>query len=288
MIKLIYRLFSLFHVSGVSTVGVGRGVSELQKLICKARRYTVLMAGYDPGIHLGSSLSVIDILAALYGSGRLKFHVANGAHNRNYFVLSKGHAIHAVYALAAAMGYLTIDELRETGSLGSRLQNHPEVDTPFVDVPNSGSLGQGISLAVGLALGLRLRGEGGRVYLVVGDGELDEGQSWESFAVASHYGLTNLITIVDLNGVQLDGHSEEVLRKGDLAGRFKSLGFEVFEVDGHDVGQIVSALERAESSQKPAVIIARTVRGRGVPVIEDTAKQRLSRDEALKYAEQVC
>jgi transketolase len=267
---------------------VERGVLGLDELICKARRYVVLMASYDPGIHLGSSLSVLEIVAALYGTGRLKFNVANGAHNRNYFVLSKGHAIHAVYAVAAAMGYLTVDELRETGSVGSRLQNHPEVDTPFVDVPNSGSLGQGISLAVGLALGLRLRGEPGRVYLVTGDGELDEGQSWESFAVAAHYGLNNLVTIVDFNNVQLDGRSEEVLRKGDLAGRFKSLGFEVFEVDGHDVRAIISALEKAENSAKPAVIIAKTVRGRGVPSIENTAKQRLSRDEALRYVNNIC
>ncbi|ABL88925.1 transketolase subunit A [Pyrobaculum islandicum DSM 4184] len=265
-----------------------RGVSELAQLACKARKYLVLMAGYDPGMHLGSSLSVIEIVTALYGTGRVKFNVANGAHNRNYFVLSKGHAVHAIYALAAAMGYLSIDELRETGSLGSRLQNHPEVDTPFVDVPNSGSLGQGISMAVGLALGLRLRGEPGRVYLVTGDGELDEGQSWESFAVAAHYGLNNLVTIVDLNGVQLDGHCEEVLRKGDLAARFRSLGFEVFEINGHDIGQIVETLEKAEKSARPPVIIAKTIRGRGVPPIEDTAKQRLSRDDALKYAGNIC
>ncbi|WP_333638648.1 transketolase [Pyrobaculum aerophilum] len=267
---------------------MGRGVSELEALTCKARRYVVLMAGYDPGIHLGSSLSVIEIVAALYGTGRVKFNVANGAHNRNYFVLSKGHAIHAVYALAAAMGYLSLDELRETGSLGSRLQNHPEVDTPFVDVPNSGSLGQGISLAVGLALGMKIMGEKGRVYLVVGDGELDEGQSWESFAVAAHYNLTNLVTIVDFNGVQLDGHSEEVLRKGDLAGRFKSLGFEVIEADGHNIGEIIAALEKAERGERPAVIIAKTIRGRGIAQIEDTAKQRLPRDEALKYARDIC
>jgi len=267
---------------------VERGVSELAPLTCKARRYILLMAAYDPGMHLGSSLSVLEILAALYGTGRVKFNVANGVKNRNYLVLSKGHAVHAIYAIAAAMGHLTIDELRETGSLGSRLQNHPEVDTPYVDVPNSGSLGQGISLAVGLALGLRLRGEEGRVYLVTGDGELDEGQSWESFAVAAHYGLNNLVTIVDLNDVQLDGHSHEVLKKGDLAGRFKSLGFEVLQVDGHDVGEVVEALEKAEKSDRPVVILAKTVRGRGVPSIEDTAKQRLPRDEALSYANGPC
>jgi transketolase len=267
---------------------VERGVSGLEGLVCKARRYVVLMAGYDPGMHLGSSLSVLEIVAALYGTGRLKFNVANGAHNRNYLVLSKGHAVHAIYALAAAMGYLTVDELRETGSIGSRLQNHPETDTPFVDVPNSGSLGQGVSMAVGLALGLRLKGEPGRVYLVTGDGELDEGQTWESLAVAAHYNLTNLVTIVDLNNVQLDGHSEEVLRKGDVAGRFKALGFEVVEVNGHDLKEITAALEKAENNAKPTAIIARTVRGRGVPPIEGTARQRLSRDDALKYANDIC
>ncbi len=271
------------HVRGVS---VERGVS-LETLICKARKYIVLMAAYDPGIHLGSSLSVVETVVALYGSGRLKFNMANGV-DRNYFVLSKGHAIHAVYAVAAAMGYLTIDELRETGSLGSRLQNHPEVDTPFVDVPNSGSLGQGVSVAVGLALGLRLRGRASRVYLVVGDGELDEGQTWESLAVAAHYGLTNLVTIVDVNNVQLDGRSDEVLRKGDVAGRFRALGFHVLEVDGHDVVEILNALREAEESAKPAVVLAYTVRGRGVSAVENTARQRISRDEALKYAGDVC
>lgn len=245
------------------------------------------MAGYDPGIHLGSSLSVLEIVAALYGSGRLKFNMANGR-DKNYFVLSKGHAIHAVYALAAALGYLTPDELRETGSLGSRLQNHPEVDTPFVDVANSGSLGQGVGMAVGLALGLRLRGDGGRVYLVVGDGELDEGQTWESFTAAAHYSVANLVTIVDINGMQLDGRGEEVLRKGDLAGRFKALGFDVIEVDGHDVGQILAALERAEKNTRPTAILAYTTRGRGVPAIENTARQRISRDEALRYVGDIC
>jgi transketolase len=243
------------------------------------------MASYDPGMHLGSSLSVLDILVALYGTGRVKFNLANGVGNRNYLVLSKGHAVHAIYALAAAMGYLALDELRESGSLGSRLQNHPEADTPFVDVPNSGSLALGISMAVGLSLGLKLRGDRGRVYLITGDGELDEGLSWESFAAAAHYNLTNLLAIVDYNGIQLDGRVEEVLRKGDLPGRLRALGFEVLETDGHDHEQIVSALERAESSTRPAVIIARTARGRGVPGIEGTPRQRLSRDEALQYAQ---
>ncbi|MBP1449255.1 MAG: transketolase [Thermoproteus sp.] len=263
---------------------MGRGVPDgLSDVLCRARRYLLLMAAYDPGIHLGSSLSVLEIVGVLFGTGRVKFNVSNGVRGRNYFVLSKGHAIHAVYALAAAMGHLTLDELRETGSLGSRLQNHPESDTPFVDVPNSGSLGQGISMAVGLALGLRLRGDSGRVYLVVGDGELDEGQAWESFAVAAHYNLANLITVVDHNDVQLDGHSAEVLRKGDLAARFGSLGFAVYTVDGHDVGQMAEALARAEATGRPAVIIARTVRGRGIPSIEDTARQRLPWDEAMRH-----
>ncbi len=259
-------------------------MGSLSELACEARRRLLIMAAYDPGIHIGSSLSVLDILTALYGTGRVKFNAHNGLSTRNYLVLSKGHAVHAIYALASVFGHLNSDELRETGSLGSRLQNHPEDDTPFVDVSNSGSLGLGIGMAVGLALGLKLRGATGRVYLVTGDGELDEGVSWESFAVAASYGLSNVVTIVDQNGAQLDGPSDEVLRKGDLAGRFRAMGFFVQTVDGHDVDGLVEALEAAEKAGTPSVIIARTVRGRGVQGLEGSVRQRIPRDEALELA----
>lgn len=262
-------------------------MGSLAELACEARRKLLIMAAYDPGIHIGSSLSVIDILTALYGTGRVKFNAHNGVASRNYLVLSKGHAVHAIYALASVFGYLNQDELRETGSLGSRLQNHPEDDTPFVDLSNSGSLGLGIGMAVGLAMGLRLRGSAGRVYLITGDGELDEGISWESFAVISSYRLNNVITIVDLNGAQLDGPSEEVLRKGDIAGRFKALGFFVQTVDGHDLESLVKALEAAEGSSAPSVIIARTIRGKGVDGLEGSTRQRIPRDEALALAARV-
>ncbi|MFB6490323.1 MAG: 1-deoxy-D-xylulose-5-phosphate synthase N-terminal domain-containing protein [Thermoproteus sp. AZ2] len=259
-------------------------MEQLSKIACEARRRLLLMAAYDPGIHIGSSLSVLDILTVIYGSGRAKFNAHNGVSTRNYLVLSKGHAVHAIYALASVFGHLNLDELRETGSLGSRLQNHPEDDTPFTDVSNSGSLGLGIGMAIGLALGLRLRGAQGRVYLITGDGELDEGLSWESFAVAASYRLSNLIAIVDLNGAQLDGPSEEVLRKGDIAGRFKALGFYVQTIDGHDYAQAAEALERAEASGAPSVIVANTVRGKGVPELEGSIRQRIPRDEALALA----
>lgn len=247
----------------------------------------MIMAAYDPGIHIGSSLSVLDILTALYGTGRLKFNAHNGVSTRNYLILSKGHAVHAIYALASLFGYLNQDELRETGSLGSRLQNHPEDDTPFTDVSNSGSLGLGIGMAVGLALGLKLKGHAGKVFLITGDGELDEGVSWESMAVAASYKLNNLIVIVDHNKAQLDGFSEEVLRKGDIAGRFRSLGFFVQVVDGHNVGELVRAIEAAERSEAPSAIIAETVRGRGVEGLEGSTRQRVPRDEALEMAKRV-
>ena len=262
-------------------VGVQRlSAEKFSKLACEARRYVILMAAYDPGIHLGSSLSVLDIVLTLYATGRVQF--LDGRPGRNVLVLSKGHAVHAVYAVAAAMGLLSLDELRRTGSLGSPLENHPEMGTPLLPVPNSGSLGHGISMAVGLALGYRLRGWRGRIYLITGDGELDEGQSWEAFQAAAHYNLNNLITIVDYNSMQLDGESSRVLSKGDLARRFEALGFSTTVIDGHDYGQIIEALESAESSTKPHVIIARTVRNRGVPGLEGSPRQRLSRDEALE------
>lgn len=262
-------------------------MGSLAELACEARRRLLIMAAYDPGIHIGSSLSVLDILVALYGTGRVKFNAHNGVASRNYLVLSKGHAVHAIYALASVFGYLNQDELRETGSLGSKLQNHPEDDTPFTDISNSGSLGLGIGMAVGLALGLKLKGSSGRIYLVTGDGELDEGVAWESFAVVASHGLNNIITIVDLNGAQLDGPSEEVLKKGDLAGRFKALGFFVQTVDGHDLDKLVEALNAAERAEAPSVIIARTVRGRGVEGLEGSTRQRIPRDEALALAARV-
>ncbi len=254
-------------------------IEHLRTISEKARMYLLLISLYNPGVHIGSSLSVIEILTTLYGTGRVSF--LKGDTDRNWLILSKGHAVHAVYAIAAAMGYLSWNDLRNSGTIGSPLQNHPEIGCPGVDVA-TGSLGQGASISVGIALGLRLRGlESRRVYVILGDGELDEGQTWEAFTTASHYNLTNWIPIIDHNKVQLDGKIESVKRKGDLKRRFEALGFDVVEVDGHDIESILSVLEDVETSNRLSVIIAHTVRGKGVPTIEGTNRQRMLREEIL-------
>ncbi|OYT25620.1 MAG: transketolase [Thermoprotei archaeon ex4572_64] len=254
-------------------------IDKLKEIACRARKYLLLISAYNQGIHLGSALSVIDILTVLYGTGRVDF--LNGGWDRNWLVLSKGHAIHSVYAIATAMGYISWTELRDSGDIGSILQNHPELGAPGVDVA-TGSLGQGVSIAVGIALGIRLRGKDYKVYTVIGDGELDEGQVWEALATASHYKLTNFIPIIDHNSMQLDGEVSLIKHKGDLRQRFSGLGYRVYIIDGHNIDEILSILEEVETNNSMNIIIAKTVRGRGVSEIEGTPKQRLSREDALR------
>jgi len=264
---------------------LSNSVNRLRVIAEKARRYLLLISAYNPGVHLGSALSVLDVLVVLYGTGRVKF--LDGGIDRNWLVLSKGHAVHAIYAIAAAMGYLSWDDLRNSGTIGSPLQNHPELGAPGVDVA-TGSLGQGVSIAVGIALGLKMRGLAHRrVYLIMGDGELDEGQVWEALATAAHYKLTNLIPIVDHNKMQLDGEISKIKTKGNLKARFEALGYRVVEVDGHDIQAILSVLEDVESGNEQCIIIAHTMRGKGVPILEGTSRQRLTREEALEILRQI-
>ncbi len=262
-----------------------RIAAELNRLACRARRLVLLMAAYDPGIHLGSSLSVLEILTVLYGTGRVRF--LDGSAAKNWLILSKGHAVHAIYALAAISGIISIDELRETGSLGSLLQNHPELGVNWIDVATSGSLGQGVSIGVGIALGLKRRGSSGRVYVVVGDGELDEGQTYEALATAAHYRLENFVPIIDFNRVQLDGPVDSVRSKGDLQRILSGMGYTVHVVDGHNVEQLAEVLDEVDSSGAPNAVVAYTKRGRGVPQIEDTPVQRIPRDLALQLVSQI-
>ncbi len=261
-------------------------VDRLRVIAENARRYLLLISAYNPGVHLGSALSVLDILTVLYGTGRVKF--LNGGVDRNWLVLSKGHAVHAIYAIAAAMGYLTWEDLRNSGTIGSILQNHPELGAPGVDVA-TGSLGQGVSIAVGIALGLKMRGlSHRRVYLIMGDGELDEGQVWEALSTAAHYRLTNLVPIVDHNKMQLDGEVSKIKGKGNLRARFEALGYRVVEVYGHDIAALVGVLEDIESSSEQSIVIAHTVRGKGIPLLEGTTRQRLTREEAFEILQQMC
>lgn len=213
--------------------------------------------------HPGGSLSIVDILAVLY-FGIMKTEEPD----KDCFVLSKGHAAPALYATLAEKGIIDKSVLKDFRKYGSILQGHPDaLKCPGVET-STGSLGQGISIAVGMAMGMKLRKSRGHVYAVLGDGELQEGQVWEALMSAAHYCLDNLTVIVDNNGLQIDGTNEQVMSLGDLPGKIRAFGLETMEVDGHDYRQLEEAL-KARGENKPMGIIAHTVKGKGVSFMED-------------------
>jgi transketolase len=222
--------------------------------------------------HTGGSLSAIDMITALY------FHVMRHDpenplwEDRDRFILSKGHAAPALYVALAEAGYFPKEDLMMLRRLGSHLQGHPDSKvTPGVDVC-TGSLGQGLSMANGMALGLRLDRRKNRVYAILGDGELQEGQVWEAAMAAAHYRLDNLCALVDANALQIDGEVERVMNVAPIGDKFRAFGWNVIEIDGHDMEAIIGALETAKRiKEKPTVIVARTVKGKGVPRFEHKA-----------------
>lgn len=224
--------------------------------------------------HPGGSLSCTDIMTALYFGGVLDHDPENPSkEDRDRFIMAKGHAAPALYATLAEAGYLPVEELKTLRKIGSRLQGHPDSNLcPGVEV-STGSLGQGLSIAAGLAAGLRLKGLSSRVFALMGDGECEEGQVWEAATFAAHQKLGNLIGIVDLNGLQIDGKVDDVCASGTLAGKFEAFGWEVHEVDGHDVDALVSLLAdlKASDDSRPKAVIAHTVKGKGVSFMEDQA-----------------
>ena len=192
------------------------------------------------------------------------------ARSRDRLVLSKGHVAPALYSVMAEKGYFDREELKNLRHIDSMLQGHPDMrKTPGIDM-STGSLGQGISCANGMALASKLDHEGVRVYCICGDGELQEGQVWEALMSASHYKLDNLCVVVDNNNLQIDGKVDEVMNIYPLDDKFKSFGFEVIKIDGHDMEKIIWAFEKAKTIKgKPTVIIAKTVKGKGVSYMED-------------------
>jgi len=219
--------------------------------------------------HPGGSLSAAEILAVLY------FHHLHvdperpGWPGRDRFVASKGHCAPALYAALAARGFIPSSELEHFRQLGGSLQGHPDMTkTPGVDM-TSGSLGHGLSVGVGMALGGRLSGKAFRTYVLIGDGESEEGQNWEAAMAAAKYRLDTLTAICDVNGVQLDGPVEEIMPLEPLADKWRAFGWEVIEIDGHDVGAIADALDDAVSvTGRPTMVLARTVKGKGVSYME--------------------
>ena len=237
--------------------------------------------------HTGGSLSAIDMITALYFH-KMRHNPENPQwKERDRFVLSKGHAAPAQYVTLAEAGYFPKEDLMMLRRLGSHLQGHPDSKgTPGVEVC-TGSLGQGLSMANGMALGLRLDGSGSRVYALLGDGELQEGQVWEAAMAAAHYRLDNLCALIDVNGLQIDGEVAKVMNVAPVADKFRSFGWHAIEIDGHDMAAILSALDKAEDIKgKPVAIVAATVKGKGVSIFEHKASYHgvAPNDEELNLA----
>ena len=222
--------------------------------------------------HPGGSLSAIDILAVLYRN--ILHHDPEDPcwKDRDRFILSKGHICPALYAVLADCGYFDAGEINRLRTYGCMLQGHPCMHkTPGVEI-SAGSLGQGLSVAAGIALGARSNGESYRVYCMMGDGEIQEGQIWEAAMSAGHYGLDNLCGIVDCNGLQIDGRVETVMSIEPLAEKWAAFNWNVIEIDGHDIAEIEAAFREAMTlAGKPTVILAHTVKGKGVSFMENDA-----------------
>ena len=243
---------------------------ELKKTACNVRIWTIEGVFNAKSGHPGGSLSAADIMTYLYFKEMNVDPKKPKDPKRDRFVLSKGHCCPALYAVLALKGYFSTEEIKVLRHIGAMLQGHPDMKgTPGIDM-SSGSLGQGISAACGMALAAKLSGDDYRVYAMLGDGECEEGQVWEAAMFAAHNKLDNLVAIVDFNGLQIDGTVADVAGLSELDKKFTSFGFEVITIDGHDFEQIESALEKAKTVKgKPVAIIANTVKGKGVSFMEN-------------------
>lgn len=220
------------------------------------------------GGHTGGSLSSVDILVALYYHAlRIRPEEPKWP-DRDRFVLSKGHSVEGYYCVLADKGFFADDVLDTYGQPGSILAGHPTVKVPGVEL-NTGALGHGLSAGIGMALASRMDGRQYKSFVLMGDGELAEGSVWEAAMAAAHYKLSNLTAIIDRNRLQISGDTETVMALEDLAARWGAFGWEVTEVDGHDVAALVSVLDTAGHGTQPRLVIARTVKGKGVSFIED-------------------
>jgi transketolase len=250
-------------------------IARLESIAREGRVQILRMLTHAGSGHPGGSLSVIDILTALYFN-RMRYDPRRPDwDDRDRFILSKGHCVPAQYFCMARAGFFPMDRLITLRKLGSALQGHPDrVALPGVEAA-TGSLGQGLSVAMGMALGLKLAGKGARVYCVLGDGEIQEGQVWESAMSGPKLGkpdhrLDNLCVVVDYNGIQLDGFVKKILDLEPIIDKWTSFGWAVLEVDGHDIGQVDKALDQAEAvTGRPVCVVAHTVKGKGVPFMEN-------------------
>ena len=230
------------------------------------------MIGVGKAGHLGGSNSAAEIVAALYFS-KMRLDPSNPkCPDRDRFLLSKGHAALIQYAALTELGYIPTEALAKTKALGAILQGHPDMlKTPGIEA-NTGSLGQGLSIACGMALGLKLDGKDSKVYVLIGDGEIAEGQIWEAAMSAAVYDLDNLVAILDKNNIQATGTVQERFNTNPIPEKWKAFGWGVFEMDGHNVADVLDTLDKADGVKgKPVMLIAHTVKGKGVDFAEHNA-----------------
>jgi transketolase len=250
----------------------GSSTQDLDALRDRARiirRHIVEMLHTAASGHPGGSLSAVEIVTALYFGGILRYDAERPDwDDRDRFVLSKGHGVPVQYAAMAEAGYMPVAELQTLRRIDSRLQGHPVLGTlPGIEA-STGSLGQGLSIGLGMALAGRMDRRDFQVYVLLGDGECQEGQIWEAAMAAGHHRPDNLIAIVDYNKFQLDGAIEDIIGLEPFTAKWESMGWAVREIDGHDMGQVLDGLEWARSEKGPACVIAHTVKGKGVSFME--------------------
>jgi transketolase len=244
--------------------------AELKEMAKKLRRHVIEMIATAGSGHPGGSLSAADIIAALYFNV-LRYNPESPQWpDRDRFILSKGHAAPILYAALAEAGYFPVAELATLRKLDSRLQGHADSKfTPGVEM-SAGSLGMGLSFAIGVALAARLDSKTYRTYVLLSDGECEEGQTWEAALSAAHFKLDNLTAIVDCNGIQLSGWTRDIMNLEPFTQKWQAFGWHTIDIDGHDFDQILSACQEAEKKKgKPTVIVARTIKGKGVSFMEN-------------------
>ncbi|MCD4782222.1 MAG: transketolase [Candidatus Eremiobacteraeota bacterium] len=262
-------------------------VEALEQRCSQVRRDLLTMLHEAKSGHSGGSLSSVEVMVALYFY-KMKHNPENpGWEGRDYFILSKGHVCPTLYAVMAQAGYLPVEELMTLRKMGSRLQGHPHrFKLPGLET-SSGSLGQGLSIANGIALALKHDKKPNRVYCLLGDGEIQEGQVWEAAMTAAHYQLDNVCAIVDYNNLEIDGFVEDVMGIYPIVDKWKAFNWHVQECDGNDMASVMKAFDRAgQFKRKPTVIIAHTTKGKGVSFMEnvDLWHGKIPKDDQLDQA----
>jgi len=249
---------------------VNYSINELNKISQTLRADVVKMIGYGKAGHFGGSCSIADVVAALYFSIMKLNPDDSKMKGRDRFLMSKGHSALVQYAALAERGFFPKEDMKSLKKLGAKLQGHPDMrKVPGIEA-NTGSLGQGLSIAAGMAAGAKLDKESYRVYCIMGDGELAEGQIWEAAMAAANYKLDNLIGIVDQNRLQASGTVEEIFNTNPLIEKWEAFGWDVVECDGHNMEEILEAFEKAQIlNGKPHLVLAHTIKGKGIPCAEN-------------------